>query len=294
MDDFLHDISWVLPLRNAPLTAVLEFFTWIGYPTFIFFFLGTLFWLWDKEAATRLMVVVVLTSLLNAFLKDLWLNPRPDIAFRLDDEVAQSFGMPSGHAQISSVLWLWLAYEVQKKWLWITSIFIVMMICFSRLYLGVHDIEDILVGLALAALTMLLFRYTLTPRFKRFRELDARIHMPLVLMLFTAITIAWPASIQSYQTLAVGGLMLSWLYGRQIEERYIGFELRDTLWGQRFWPIVLAGLVGVISLFALITILGAMMSGLDDVMVGFMTLVFAGLYMMIGVPLLFKALRLAH
>jgi len=54
-------------------------------------------------------MIVVISTVLNAFLKDLWENPRPDLALRLDAEVGKSFGMPSGHAQVSAVLWFWIA-----------------------------------------------------------------------------------------------------------------------------------------------------------------------------------------
>lgn len=289
-----NDIGWIISFRNEALTPIFEGFTWLGYPTFITFFLPILYWLWNRDAATRLMVIVMLTSLLNAYLKDYWMNPRPDLALRLDAEVAQSFGMPSGHAQVSGVLWLWLAYEARRAWMWVMSIFIVAMICLSRLYLGVHDLEDIIIGLALAGLSMLLFKYSLAPALGKFRNLHARWHLPMILMLMLFLSFIWPSSTNSYETILVCALMMGWLYGRQLYDDYLRYELRDTMFGYAFLPRLFAGLVGIISLLILTIIMRYISSGFDDQSGAFFSLLIYGIYMTCGAPLLFKALRISQ
>lgn len=303
VDRFLHDINWVLPLRNDGLTPVFETFTWLGYPTFITFFLPLLYWAWNRDAATRVMMIVMLSSLLNAFLKDYWMNPRPDIALQLDPEVAQSFGMPSGHAQVSGVLWLWLAYELKRLWVWLGALFIVSMICLSRLYLGVHDLEDIIVGLVLAVVSMLLFRLFLSPLLQRFRGLNATWHIFFILMLMMLLALIWPGlsseisqnnRAQSYDTLLVCALMMGWLYGRQWDQHYVDGRLRINLWGQQYLPQIIAGLFGIISLFLLNIVLRTSLTFMDELSGNFLILLLLGFYMTFGVPLLLKILRLAR
>ena len=69
MSEILHDISWVVPLRNDFLTVVFEFFTWLGYPTFMMLFLALGYWLLGKDKFTRAAVIVIMSTVLNAFLK---------------------------------------------------------------------------------------------------------------------------------------------------------------------------------------------------------------------------------
>ena len=297
--NILHDISWVIPLRNDGLTLIYEAFTWLGYPTFITFFLPLLYWVWNRDAATRMMMIVMLSSLLNAFLKDYWMNPRPDIIFRLDAEVAQSFGMPSGHAQVSAVLWFWLAYEVRRLWMWILVSFIMIMICLSRIYLGVHDLEDIIVGLALAALSLLVLKFMLyppldrlKPSLQKFRQLHVRWHLLMILMLMLFLSFIWPSSTNSYETLLVCALMMGWLYGRQIYDDYLRYELRPNILGYAISAPILAGLVGIISMAILSIITRYIFAGLDEYSGAFLSLLILSFYMTCGAPLLFKTLRI--
>ncbi len=292
MESFWHDISWVLPFRNEGLTAIFKGFTWLGYPTFLLFFLPFFYWTWNKAVATRLMVLVVLTIFLNGVLKDYWMNPRPDAAFRLDPGVGETFGMPSGHAQIAAVLWLWLAYEIGRTWAWGTAIFVVLMICLSRIYLGVHDMEDIVVGLGFAVASMLLFRFFLTSRFAPFRQLKAHWHMIFVAVLGGILVMIWPQPRQSYEAIVLCVLLMAWLLGAHWDRRYIGFQLRETLWDDALWPRILAGLLGVVSLLLFSTLVSAALGNREGPGASLIQLSLLGLYMTAGAPLLFKVVGL--
>lgn len=307
IDRFLHDIHWVLPLRHDLLTPIMQGFTFLGYPTFVTLFLALLFWLWNKDAASRLVIIVIISSIINGFLKDFWLNPRPDIALQLDPEVNQSYGMPSGHAQVAAVLWLWLAYEMRQLghgiWVWFGAIFIMIMICFSRIYLGVHDIEDIIAGLGIAVILLILYYLFLMPKFQWFRDLSVSYHLVLIIIFMIFLYWAWPGldnilnpsirpSAQSFEILSTGALLLGWIYGRQIEENYMGFTIKAKLWGMPYIASWLAMIAGVISIFLLLRIMDYLFVNISSG--GFISLIILGLYITIGAPSLFKALRLAR
>ena len=104
MPELLHDLSWVLPLRHDWLTPLMHGFSYLGYEKFILFFLPLGYWAWNKAIFLRLFLLVAFTAVLNAWLKDLWQDPRPPLEYRLDHEVGARFGLTSGHAQIAVVL----------------------------------------------------------------------------------------------------------------------------------------------------------------------------------------------
>lgn len=103
-----------------------------------------------------------LSFMTNTFLKEFLNLPRP---YFLDSSVASAAaqatgtgpGLPSGHAQMSATFWFARAARFGYVWLWIVAVLIVVLVSFSRLYLGVHFLPDVLVGLVLglyfAALT---------------------------------------------------------------------------------------------------------------------------------------------
>lgn len=72
-------------------------------------------------------------------------------AYRLK---GMSFGFPSGHASGAIAMWGGLAVIFRKRWLSWLAPFLVALVAFSRMYLGVHFLADILGGLFLGGLVL--------------------------------------------------------------------------------------------------------------------------------------------
>jgi membrane-associated phospholipid phosphatase len=103
-------------------------------------------------------------------------------AFRLQK---LSFGFPSGHASGSVALWGGLAVLFRNRWLaWLAPL-LISLTAFTRVYLGVHFLADVLGGVLLGAL-MLLLAYMLVgsaggqKRFFAAAGMSARALWPLV------------------------------------------------------------------------------------------------------------------
>lgn len=223
MNELLHGLDWVLPLRSDGLTPLMRFFTLLGYEKFILFFLPLGYWAWQRGVFLRLLVLVALTALLNAWLKDFWQDPRPDIALRMDHEVGDSFGLPSGHSQIAVVIWFWLAWELRRAWAWLVSSVVVAGIIFSRLYLGAHDVEDVLGGSLLGLATLLLFAQV--RHWSWWREGHELWHAGSVLLVFLVAWLSWPGVAPSYVPL-LAGMMLGVLVGY----RRMAFSAEVAVW----------------------------------------------------------------
>lgn len=78
-------------------------------------------------------------------------------AFRLQ---GLSYGFPSGHVSGSIAMWGGLAVLFRSRWLAWLAPFLVSLIAFTRMYLGVHFLGDVLGGALLGGL-MLFFAYRL-------------------------------------------------------------------------------------------------------------------------------------
>lgn len=248
MDGFLHDISWVLPLRSDTATAVANAFTWLGYPAFFISMLPVLYWLVSKEAATRIAMVVIFTAVTNGFLKDVFDDPRPpgDI-YALDLRVDKSYGMPSGHAQVAFALWLWLALELRQRWFWPIAIVFALGVTLSRLYLGVHDVEDVLTGAALGIGSLFLLRWFFSPAFDWWRGMNPAIQLCLILGFEAALWYSWPEPGGPGSKFAVGGMLVGWWLGVLIEQRNIRY-IRHPDWFAAIAATILGGLVIFLTL----------------------------------------------
>lgn len=84
--------------------------------------------------------------------------PRPfeiDPTVGLIDEVG--FGMPSNHAQASTMIFGVLAYHLNKTWGWIAAVVIALLVGFSRIYLGVHFPLQVLIGWLLGGILVTVY-----------------------------------------------------------------------------------------------------------------------------------------
>ena len=125
----------------------------------------------DKSLAFRLAVVALLAMTLDHVLKILIGNPRP---FVVDGsfvekwavspenltELAAESSTPSGHAMSASAFYGYMAWSFRNRPLRIAAVLLVLVIGLSRPYIGVHFLEDVLLGWAIGlGFAVLAFRY---------------------------------------------------------------------------------------------------------------------------------------
>ena len=180
-----NDLTWIEPLRNPILTPFLEAVTLMGYPVFLILFISFGYYYWSPSRFTRVAMMLFISGIINSFLKDYFQDPRPAIEFMLDPKVGTSYGLPSGHAQIAVTLWGLLAYELKDKWISLGALVLILLICFSRLYLGVHDIEDIILGLLVGSLILAIWHLIISSNlFQKVNKLN--ILISILIFQFTA------------------------------------------------------------------------------------------------------------
>jgi membrane-associated phospholipid phosphatase len=288
--DFLHNMDWVLPFRSDIATIIFNAFTWLGYATFFLIALPLAYWLWDRAAATRLVVLIGITAVINGFLKDLWLDARPDIKYALDPRVEDSYGRPSGHAQVAFAMWMWIAYEIKKPWAWGVAIFVVAGVCLSRLYLGVHDVDDILTGLSLGIIGMALFIGLLSPTFAGLRNLPVLPHLVIMVTIGIILWFVWPNDRSPASIVGLLALLFGWFVGADMDRRLAPNEPQRPNWILR----IVMGVVGVVVLFAIQIGLKKLTAalGVEGIVAAYASSAFLGFYMTGLAPMAFRAVKL--
>ena len=115
-----------------------------------------IYWCLNKRLGRSLAYLMVLSNTINFMLKHAFRDPRPywtDSSLGLGTE--PSYGMPSWHVQSATVFFIALAAWLRRGWAWLLSVVIILFMLISRVYLGVHDVDDALAGLLVGLLIML-------------------------------------------------------------------------------------------------------------------------------------------
>ncbi len=132
------------------------------------------FWCVDKKRGYFILLTGLVGTVINQALKLIFKVPRPwikdpDFSFVGDADVeATGYSFPSGHTQNTAGTFGAIAVTGKKKWSKILCIVIIVLVAFSRMYLGVHTPLDVGVSLLLATALLLLFN----PIFKSDERLD--------------------------------------------------------------------------------------------------------------------------
>ncbi|MGC8786963.1 MAG: phosphatase PAP2 family protein [Anaerolineae bacterium] len=143
-------IQWLQSFRTPALDALFLGSTFLGDERFYLLMIPLLYWVIDKRLAMRLSFVYLGSAYLNTLLKAIFAIPRPSFPAVQVLAPAEGYAFPSGHAQTASTVWSYLATQVWRTWLWIVAILVIFLVALSRVYLGVHYPQDVLVGTAIA------------------------------------------------------------------------------------------------------------------------------------------------
>ena len=154
---------FVESMRNDKITLIMKIITSFGSVIVLISILFVMFLLYKNKRDTFYAAVnIFIVFLINSFIKMIVGRPRPS-GYNLVNESNYSF--PSGHSMISTAFYGFLIYLVYKnvkdkkiKYLLITVLFLmIILICISRIYLGVHYLSDTLGGFFFSMSYLMIF-----------------------------------------------------------------------------------------------------------------------------------------
>ena len=211
-----NDLSWVLDLRTPFLNIFFDLVSLAGYPTFLILFLSFGYFYWSPEKFSRIAMLLFVSGLVNGFLKDYFQDPRPAMEFMLDPRIGQSYGWPSGHAQIAVTLWGLIAIEFKKNWLTAFCVLMIGLVSFSRMYLGVHDIGDVFAGLLIGIIILAIWYLALIYKFNDL--LSNKLWLVTILLSQIIYYLSYPTHINHEPSAWFLGVMFGWyVFASKIE-----------------------------------------------------------------------------
>jgi len=283
------DLIRTVQLVHGPaLDAVFKPITFMGEEEFFLILLPLVFWCVDFAVGARLAFAFLLSACTNTGLKDLFAHPRP---FELDPTVklheAEGYGLPSGHSQSAVVVWGTIAAGLRRTWLWIVAILLMVLIGFSRIYLGVHFPTDVLGGWAVGAVFLAAY-LALEPRVVAWlKQAGLAVQLVLAVAVPLVVLLVHPTA----DTASPAAVLMGMGVGIALTRRVAPYSAAGPLWQRavRF-------LVGAVVLLVLYFGLKLAFPGEGEPLYFVLRVAryaLVGLWAGLGAPWLFRRLRLA-
>jgi membrane-associated phospholipid phosphatase len=205
-------------IRGPLLDKLMVLSSYFDTSPFFFLVIAITWFAYSQKCGIRLMFLVfVLSAFLNANLKEIFAQPRPcHIQSDLGLMFSKTFGFPSGAAQMSMVIFGYLALNIKKAWFWLFSICLLLYIGFSRVYLGMHFPTDVLGGWFFGAAFVLVYYY-LEPPIERFLVSKSKPALIAISTLSVAILCSLSKTYASIPEIILGyGIALGLIFMRPL------------------------------------------------------------------------------
>jgi len=281
-------IILIQQVHSPVLDSVFRAVTFLGEEQFYLFLFPVILWCIDYSFGAVLVIFFMLSNSTNIMLKELFQHPRPfDLNPDLKLSQADGYGLPSGHAQMSVTAWGAIAIRVRKIWFTIVAIVLILLIGFSRVYLGVHFPTDVLIGWIIGLILLAIYVIARSPLerwisgLNLWLQLLLAVAVPLILLLFN----------QTNDAITSAGTLFGISVGLVFARRYVSFGVRGP-----WWHLVLRFLIGFIVVLALYLGLKKVFPP-DGTSLGavfrFLRYALIGSWIVLGAPWLFRLMRLA-
>ena len=248
-------------IRNTFCDVFFSFITLFGEETMFLLLVMLLLWCVDKRAGYYLSVVGFVGIFLNQSLKMTFRVPRPwvlDPEFTIVEsarEAATGYSFPSGHTQSAVGAFGTLALWDKRKWVKIVSAALVVLVPVSRMYLGVHTFNDVIISTVIALVLVAAFYFL----FCRVDAASAAVGITLGCVAVFGICVilylslaSFPADVDSANlksslegTAKLFGAVVGMIVGWFVDKKFLRYEVKAVWYAQ-----ILKFVLGVLLVFA--------------------------------------------
>ena len=247
-------IEWIQSLGNSFFDSIFKIITQLGAEMLVIGVVGLIYWCIDKKEGEKIGMIAFLSLSLTNIIKNIVGRPRPfeqsakiiakDTSI-LDKTLykegiikSTSTSFPSGHSTLASSSFTGIALWIKKRWVYILLEIVILLVMFSRMYLGAHFLTDVLAGYLIGTILSIVL-YKLIDKVKNKYLFYLIIVIILTPIVFTSqLYASKPVDLYKMYGAILGAFVASY-----IENKFINFENTKVIWKKILRLLVGAGLV---------------------------------------------------
>ena len=220
-------VEWFQSFSNSFLDFFFNMVSFLGEDYIYITIMGFVYWTYNKKFGEFLGLSLAFSMVLNNTLKEIFDAPRPFAEYpnrveNLRPSTSSGNSFPSGHTQLFSTFLFGAAFYLKKKWLFVTASILVLLMMMSRIYLGVHYLEDVVVAAIIGLVLGYLIHYVYD-KIHGNHILLHRIYIITILISFPITLLLGSEDLfKAFGTLS--GMALAVMY----EKKYVKFSLHTT------------------------------------------------------------------
>lgn len=250
--------------------------TMTGEEYFYIIAAAIIFWCINKKFGYKLGFALLTSTIVNIVLKDVINAARPIgvpgiRSIRLETATGQSF--PSGHTQGATTFWISCIIKVRRRWIYIVGILAIILMSFSRLYLGLHYPTDVIGGIVIGTICVFISNYIFD-----YAEVTKKAWILMIIIVPALVGMIFFRE-KTYYTIA--GTVLGFYIGYILESKYVQYDVRNTIVKQ-----LIKLVFGLGVLIALKSMLKVMLP--LNIFSDFFRYIVIGLWIIVGAPCIFK------
>jgi membrane-associated phospholipid phosphatase len=285
-------VEWMQSWQNGFFDVFFNFISFLGEEYVYIVLLSILYFAVDKKLGEYVGFSLFLTGILNTVIKGFVRAERPyqkypDRVTNLRPESSGGYSFPSGHTQMFTTFSFGVAFYIKRYGLFLAASILSILMAMSRMYLGVHFLEDVLTSIVLG-IAVAYGGYLLFQKIGSNDALLQRIYLGILVVFLPFVVF-----MNNNDLFKTYGLMVGFTVGMYLEKRFVQFTM-DLVWWKKAIRVVggltlmILTMVGLDVVFGLFAEEGTtLLNYLDGIRYGMISLVGLGLY-----PFLFRRFQL--
>lgn len=228
-------------IRTDILNVLLQGITMLGEEVVMILVIAILYFCIDKKFAQKLFFVTVSSVGINGIIKNLVRFPRPFATGKIlcvREDTATGYSFPSGHTQTFASMSTTIAKKLKKPLVTFLVGILIVLVAFSRMYLGAHYPSDVVVGAVLGVVLALIG----TSLFDKFKNKKVLYLATIILLTPFAIMFLINPDEHFEDFYKIFGMLIGFLFAVMFEEKYAPLEYNIS-----WWKKVLRVVIGIVA-----------------------------------------------